>query len=334
MKQYWRQLVIFCVPVILSLWVMVACSQSRTSDPVAFAQEPDPSRREVGADTGTVKAVAYSGENGDAYVRIEGDTVYAEARLNGSIIDPTSTATLQPTQPAPTPTPLIVNTPILAPTEALVTITAKAAANVRAAPWGAILGAVGPGESFTANGVAQPWYRITWHGQEAWIHGDLVDVSGNTATLPIVSISVAQPVAVAPTAAPPPDPPMDAAPGYQFIASVPLLQTEANNPAFYFQIEQNQNPAPGRWCVVFHNGTEVGRAQSVNVFDTANKGTPWTDDDRPYNCEVKFFDGNPQTWTGTWVVEVQDGAGSVIGRTDPFVLTQTEQQVWILFFGT
>ena len=350
MKQHWRQLIGFCSPVLILLWLVAAC-QSRPSSPAALAQDiPDPARREVGANTGTIQAVAYSGDNGDAYVRIEGGVVYAEARLNGSIVDPTPTTTPTTLLPPATPIPYIVNTPapdpILAPTEAptdaAAMITVNSSANVRAAPWGAILGAVGQGESFTPNAQALPWYRFVWNGQEAWIHGDLVTVAGNTATLPVVSISVAQPAPAAaqpvaevpaPTQAPS-EPAAAAEPSYQFLASFPTLQSEANNPAFYIQIDQNGNPAPGRWCVVFHDGEEVGRAQSLNVLDTANKGTPWDGDDRDYNCEVKFFAHNPQSWPGTWVVEVQDGAGTVIGRSQPFTLTQTEQQAWIFFLGT
>jgi hypothetical protein len=150
----------------------------------------------------------------------------------------------------------------------------------------------------------------------------------------MVSIPVAQPVAAAapPTPAPTVAPVVEATAQQYSASAIPVqLQPEANYPAFYVAVSQNNEPADGRWCVIFHDGVEVGRDRSVPVFDLTNKGTPWQDDDKRYNCSVKFGQHNPQNWIGTWAIELWDGTGMVIGRNDPFTLAQDMQQAWIEF---
>lgn len=340
MKKVFVQLFTGIGVVILILWVIVFSWRSavRADTPPATANIST-DRREVGADTGSARVVAYSMADGDAYVKIDGDTIYAEARLHGSIsASPTATAQVLPPamteQPAPTPTAEPTPMPAVTPTPPPVTLTFTSAANIRSAPWGNILGSGQPGETYTITGVANPWYQFDWSGKVAWVRGDLVFVNGDTATLPLIPISVAEPVAVVPpTATPAPmiEQPAPVAPSYQFFGSYPNFFPEANYPAIYVQVMQNGNPAPGRWCVVFKDDKEIGRAQSINVLDETNKGTPWEDDNYVYNCEVKFHEHNEQSWPGSWRIELWDGAGTVLGVSERFTMQQDKQQVWLSF---
>lgn len=332
MKKAFVQLFTGIGVVILILWVIVYFGRSVVrGDTVAHHATPPADRQEVGADTGDIHVVAYSMAEGDAYVKIDGDTIYAEARLRGPISASTPTATPLPPAADYQPT----STPTATPTPKVVTLTFTSAANIRSAPWGNILGSAQPGETYNITGVANPWYQFDWKGQTAWVRGDLVFVNGDTSTLPLIPISVAEPVAVAdPTATP--IPPVEAveipeAPSYQFFGSYPNFFPEANYPAFYVQVMQNGNPAPGRWCVVFKDDKEIGRAQSINVLDETNKGTPWEDDNYAFNCEVKFHEHNEQSWPGLWRIELWDGAGSVLGASESFTMQQDKQQVWLSF---
>jgi hypothetical protein len=336
MKKAFVQLFVGIGIIIAILWVIVFFGRSIVrGETVAHPATPPVDRYEVGADTGDVHVVAYSMAEGDAYVKIDGDTIYAEARLRGPVSAP-PTATPSPTAATPLPpatTDQPTSTQTQTPTPDLVTLTFTSVANIRSAPWGAVLGSAQPGESYTATGVANPWYQFTWMGQTAWARGDLVSINGDTSTLPLVSISVAEPVAVAPTPTDTPiqSAPVEQAPTFPFVQSNLLQEVEANHPAFYVKIAQNGNPAADRWCVVFHDGKEVGRSPSINVFSISNLGTPWTTDDNPYNCEVKFHDYDPEPWPGNWVIEVQDGARTTVGRSEVFIISQGLQQVWIEF---
>lgn len=296
--------------------------------------ERTPQAYEVGADTDDVRVFAYSVAGGDAHVRIDGDTIYAEARLVGKI-EPTFTST-PPSISQPTAAPLIQPTapqPTAAPSDG-VSFNVINVANVRALPWGEVLGTVNPGESFAMTGIASPWLRFVWNGQESWVHGDLVQIAGDTRSLPIVTVNTTQPVAQQPpTPTPEPVTVVEQAPAFPFVQSSMQLESEVNYPAFYAKVAQNGNPAPDRWCVVYHDGKEVGRAKSINVFSMSNQGTPWTGDDHPYNCEIKFHQFNPQPWTGLWVMEIQDGVGITVGRSDIFTINQYYQQAWIEFTG-
>lgn len=283
--------------------------------------ERTPESFEVGANTGNVQVFAYSVAGGDAHVRIDGDTIYAEARLVGKI------------EPTFTSTPPSISQPTAAPSEG-VSFNAINVANVRSLPWGDVVGTVSPGESFAVTGIASPWLRFVWNGQESWVHGDLVQIAGDTKSLPVVTINTAQPVAQQPpTPTPEPVAVADQPPAFPFVQSSMQLESEVNYPAFYAKVAQNGNPAPDRWCVVFHDGIEVGRSKSINVFSMSNQGTPWDGDDHQYNCEVKFHVHNPQPWPGVWVIEIQDGAGITVGRSDIFTINQYYQQAWIEFTG-
>lgn len=327
MKTPIRQLAAGLFVSILILWTVIFPRWPvATGEVVAHHATPPAERHEVGVDTGSVHVIAYSSDSGDAYVRIDGDKIYAEASLRGVIVTPLATPTTQPT-----PTQAVVD-PTPTPTPEVVSLILSAIANVRSAPWGAVLGTAQPGETYRATGVANPWYRFDWNGREAWVRGDLVMVNGATSTLPVVSISVVEPVAAVPTATPAPVvAPVVEVVAQDFIASYPNFLPEANHPAFYAQVMQNGNAAPGRWCVVFHDQIEVGRAETANVLDETNKGTPWEDDNYAFNCEVKFYQHNDQSEVGTWHVELRDGAGSVIGRSVDFTIPSDRQQVWLSF---
>lgn len=119
------------------------------------------------------------------------------------------------------------------------------------------------------------------------------------------------------------------APAWEFVAVSMAYHTEVNFPAIRASVTENGNPAPGRWLVVFKDGVEVGRAESVNVMAQAGTGTAWTDDDYPYNVEVKFFEHNPQTWVGVWAVELRNGANVPVGESTVFTLQQEQQEVAI-----
>ncbi len=278
----------------------------------------------MGADTGTLSAVAYtSNSDGDAYVEIQGNTIYARAQLNGC--QPCSA----PIAAAPTPV-LIAAT--ATPTGPVFTVAVDNT-NLRASPWGDVLGTTPNGLEYPVTGRSGEWLRILWNGREAWIHQDLGQQAGDYSSVPMVSIPVVQSAVAPPTPAPTTAPVVEAPPQQYSASTIPVqLQPEANYPAFYVAVSQNNEPADGRWCVIFHDGAEVGRDRSVPVFDLTNKGTPWQDDDKRYNCSVKFGQFNPQTWIGTWVIELWDGAGVVIGRSEPFTLAQDMQQAWITFF--
>lgn len=294
-----------------------------TFTPVAVAQSLTTSasaRYEVGADTGTMNAVAYtSNSDGDAYVEIQGNTIYARAQLNGC--QPCS----GPVAAAPTPV-LIAAT--ATPTGPVFTVAVDSA-NLRASPWGDVLGTTPNGLEYPVTGRSGEWLRILWNGREAWIHQDLGQQAGDYGSVPVVSINTISPTV---TSEPTPTETAPTVQAYSFTTIPAQLQPEDHYPAFYIAVSQNNEPADGRWCIVYHDGQEVGRDRSIPHFDYNNKGTPWEDDDRRYNCEVKFSEYNPQNWIGTWVIELQDGAGTVVGRGDPFTLTQDMQQVWAEFF--
>lgn len=329
MKNLWWQLAtvlsIFLLVIVAAVFFTLMIDTDQASGrPLVVERTPEPF--EVGANTGNVQVFAYSVAGGDAHVRIDGDTIYAEARLVGKI-EPTFTSTppaiSQPTAPQPTAAPT-----------AGVSFNVINVVNVRALPWGDVVGTVSPGESFAVTGIATPWLRFVWNGQESWVHGDLVQIAGDTQSLPVVTVNTAQSVAQQP-ATPTPEPVAvaDQPPAFPFVQSSMQLESEVNYPAFYAKVAQNDNPAPDRWCVVYHDGKEVGRDKSINVFSMSNQGTPWTGDDHPYNCEIKFHQFNPQPWTGLWVVELQDGAGIAVGRSDIFTINQYYQQAWIEFTG-
>lgn len=288
-----------------------------TFTPTSPAQRlavPATERFEVGADTGALQAIAYTSRaDGDAYVEIKGDTIYARAQLFSLANAET---------PAPTAIPAGARFKV-----------EQDNVNLRAAPWGDVLGTTMNGSEFTVTGRAGDWLRVQWDGREAWIYGDMGQQAGDYSSVPVVSIPVIQPATAPPTPAPTVAPVVEAPPQQYSASTIPVqLQPEANYPAFYVAVSQNNEPADGRWCVIFHDGAEVGRDRSVPVFDLTNKGTPWLEDDKRYNCSVKFGDHNPQNWIGTWAIELRDGAGVVIGRSDPFTLAQNMQQAWIDFF--
>jgi hypothetical protein len=294
--------------------IMTAQPTFTPTSPAQRLAVPATERFEVGADTGTLQAIAYTSRaDGDAYVEIKGDTIYARAQLSSLSNAET---------PAPTVTPAVAKFKV-----------EQDNVNLRAAPWGDVLGATMNGSEFTVTGRAGDWLRVQWEGQEAWIYGRLGQQAGDYSSVPTVSVPVAQIAAAPPTPAPTIAPVVEAPLQRYSASTIPVqLQPEANYPAFYVAVSQNNEPADGRWCVIFHDGAEVGRDRSVPVFDLTNKGTPWQDDDKRYNCSVKFGDHNPQNWIGTWVIELWDGAGVVIGRSDLFTLAQDMQQAWIEFF--
>lgn len=294
--------------------IMTAQPTFTPTSPAQRLAVPATERFEVGADTGTLQAIAYTSRaDGDAYVEIKGDTIYARAQLSGLSNAET---------PAPTVTPAGAKFKV-----------EQDNVNLRAAPWGNVLGTTMNGSEFTVTGRAGDWLRVQWDGREAWIYGDMGQQSGDYSSVPVVSVPVIQPAAAPPTPAPTVAPVVEAPPQQYSASTIPVqLQPEANYPAFYVAVSQNNEPADGRWCVIFHDGVEVGRDRSVPLFDLTNKGTPWTEDDKRYNCSVKFGQFNPQNWIGTWVIELRDGAGVVIGRSAPFTLAQNMQQVWIEFF--
>lgn len=121
------------------------------------------------------------------------------------------------------------------------------------------------------------------------------------------------------------------APAWEFVAVSMAYHTEVNYPAIRASITENGNPAPGRWLVVFKDGIEVGRAESVNVMAQAGTGTVWTDDDYLYNVEVKWYEYNPQTWVGVWAVELRNGANVPVGESTVFTLQQEQQEVEIAY---
>jgi hypothetical protein len=302
-----------------------------TFTPTSAAQRlavPATERFEVGADTGTLQALAYtSNANGDAYVEIKGDTIYAVASLGRCEPCALSSPRNSPENEQLRGVETATETPTAAKFKAQDNV------NLRAAPWGDVLGATMNGSEFIVTGRAGDWLRVQWDGREAWIYGDMGQQAGDYSSVPTVSIPVMQAAAAPPTPAPTVAPVVEAPPQQYSASTIPVqLQPEANYPTFYVAVSQNNEPADGRWCVIFHDGDEVGRDRSVPVFDLTNKGTPWTDDDKRYNCSVKFGQFNPQNWIGTWVIELWDGAGTVIGRSDSFTLAQDMQQVWIEFF--
>lgn len=138
------------------------------------------------------------------------------------------------------------------------------------------------------------------------------------------------PTAVA-TEAPAPLPTDTPAPAWEFTAVSMMYYTEDNYPAIRAAVYENGNPAPGRWLVVYHDGVEVGRAESVNSMAQAGTGTAWTDDDYPYNAEVKFYEYNPQTWVGVWAVELRNGASIPVSDSTVFTLQQDRQEVSLEF---
>lgn len=90
---------------------------------------PATERFDVGADTGTLQAIAYTSRaDGDAYVEIKGDTIYARAQLSSlSNAETPAGAKFKVKQDN---------------------------VNLRAAPWGNVLGTTMNGSEFSVTGRA------------------------------------------------------------------------------------------------------------------------------------------------------------------------------------
>lgn len=95
--------------------------------------------------------------------------------------------------PVATPTPLFTPTPTPSPTPEFAEFTAQSTANVRSGPGTAYarIGQVRAGATYriTGRNDASNWWQFNYDGNEGWISGDLISVSGNTGAISVVKVA-------------------------------------------------------------------------------------------------------------------------------------------------
>ena len=83
---------------------------------------------------------------------------------------------------APTPTAAPAGTGTGASSSKTGTVKVNTRLNIRATPWGKILGHFQNGDQVQITGRQGDWLKITWNGRQAFVHSKYVKVRGSTST--------------------------------------------------------------------------------------------------------------------------------------------------------
>jgi uncharacterized protein YraI len=157
------------------------------------------------------------------------------------------TATIAPAETAPTAAPVVTPTvaaapavtptvaaPTAAPAAAAPSFTAKQTVNVRGGPGTdyPVVGqlAAGQGAPIAAKTQAGDWVQFAYNGDPAWVVSDLINVTGDIAS---VKVATNIPAAPAPVAQAPAPPPVAQAPAP---TAAPAAPAPTAKPAFRFSL--------------------------------------------------------------------------------------------------
>ncbi len=339
-SQLWRIFVLSCLPLLL-----VACSFSRAQSP---AESTLPVRSPYPTFTPTPVSQPLPGE---------GESIPAEPQVAAASQEPL--VNMAPPAavdtPLPTELPAAEPAPTAAPTAAPPRLVVSSPlVNVRAGPGTEfpVVTTIERGQEFDIVGknAAGDWWRFCCVNEEpAWVIDELVEADGAVDTVP-VSDAVAQvpPTATpAQVATPQPAAPQPAAPQPE-VPAEPAPTEPPPAPAFGFEL-QNAEQFPENKLVrvflyVFDSEQALGGysvrvtkdGAELPVSATSVGGQPslsWPIADarqRFQNMKVEFPGVQAP---GTWVVQLVDGGGNLVGPPATFTLegNDTTQELYVRY---
>ena len=322
--------------VFLSLAILLsACTFSRAQSPVEEIYRPVRSPYPTFTPTPLVEPPA----------TVAAPVAEGQAVTNNDVEITAEPTVAAPSVPAETPAsvPEPTQAPTLAPPRLVVT---SPLVNVRAGPGTEypVITTIERGEEFDIVGKDAPgtWWRFCCiDDQPAWVIDELVDADGAVDSVP-VSDAIAQ---VPPTATPPPAAP--AAPQPE-IPAEPAPTEPPPPPAFSFELQNVEQFPENKLVRIFlyvFDGAQALDGFSVRVIKDGSEltvdqrsagGQPsltWPIADtrqRFQNMKVEFPGVAP---AGTWVVQLVDGAGNLVGPPATFTLNANDpsQELYVRY---
>jgi len=226
--------------------------------------------------------------------------------LPTSTVTPTATITPTPT-PTATVIPTVTATPIpptptITPTPAAQVRITSESANVRSGPGLVfpVIGSVRQGETYNVTGVnpSGTWWRICCLSgeKEGWVRSDLVSISGDLNTIPVIVIPTPTP---RPTATPTPIPPTPT-PGLLFYRGIGPIFMPTNNDWLTLWVKVYGGtgegyPIPGWRLEAKRNGVVVGVSEpSLPVFMWS--APPGYGNRVQYNLKMEIYNPGEADW--------------------------------------
>jgi hypothetical protein len=211
--------------------------------------------------------------------------------------------------------------------------------NLRHAPdlAGAVISTASRGQEFTIVGrdVTKLWWLVCCLQNEAhWIHSSVIQVTGDSSTLPVVAsslngntyntqTSLALGSPALPTLAPPPT-------QYDFMLTEQAQFEERIRPRIFLYVYDKEEGLAGYTLRVRKDGSELP------VLQRSTPGVPgftWpipNGRQRSTNLKVEFPDVNP---VGVWEVQLIDATGRAVGPVATFRLQPNEanQEMYVMY---